>query len=188
MTKHQNWADEPLRILAYRYFSALFTGQLTELNSEQWSAITKGLGIDLLSVKLNEESFQRAWAYCYYGVGDTTLSMTQSSWSNEDHQQCGPSCLSAQQSYRKAGVRPETQETHLLADHLGVMLGFMAWCLEARPSKDRIQPELFFAAHFGKWIDLFCRESSLRLTQPDANRVIYTFKRFIQAEREAWLA
>ena len=81
---------------------------------------------------------------------------------------------------------PQTGDNYLLADHLGVMLGFMAWCIEAKPSMEKAQPELFFATHFGAWLDLFCEESLKRLQDPDTQQVVRLFQKFIALERQVW--
>lgn len=177
--------DQNERILGYHFFSGLFLGTFPPELMSAWGAVAELLALseeETSSISNTDVTeLQRAWARTFFGVGEETVTLTESSWGNPLRLQCQAPCLSAQATYREAGVLPEETADRLFDDHVSMMLGFMGWALSN--DYDPQKTKRFFHEHFGYWIDALVAASLARLDNEAAKTLFRAFLSFIESER-----
>lgn len=165
------------RAFCYRYFSEFFRGIMPEALDHYWPILCSILGIDAPLMRFDQK-FAQDWARTFFGVGNETVTLTQSSWQNALRLHCQEPCLSARNAYSAAGVAPQLGQDALPEDHISVMLGFMAWAM------DRHDPATeFFQDHFSGWCDSFIEAAMAHLDNDTASHVLRAFALFIEGER-----
>lgn len=123
--------------LEARLFDALsffWRGVRTEAWFAAWPEIVSGIsalegeskseGEDETAV-LEPLALERAFAKCFYGVGDETIPLAQSCWESAEHTYGGPAALACTALYRRFGLKTDGAD-RLPDDHIGVMLAFAA--------------------------------------------------------------
>lgn len=79
---------------------------------------TPAPGLDALEV-------ERAFAKCFYGVGETTIPLAQSCWETPEGTYGGRAALACTELYQRFGLETDGED-HLPDDHAAVMLAFAA--------------------------------------------------------------
>lgn len=168
------------RIVCYQFFSEFFRGTFDPKINEYWDQVHEWLGIEPVSGDFDQD-LQKAWAKTFFGVGNETVTLTHSSWTNALRLQCQAPSLSAHNAYVKAGVSPDVGEDALPDDHVSLLTGFMAWLLtNDQPS------QAFFEEHFGAWMHTMNLAVQDRLGHTLGCAVWQAFDRFIQSETEIY--
>lgn len=75
--------------------------------------------------ELQALAVERAFAKCFYGVGDETIPLAQSCWETPEHTYGGRAALACTALYQHFGLKTDGTD-HLSDDHVGVMLAFAA--------------------------------------------------------------
>ena len=79
---------------------------------------TPAPGLDALEV-------ERAFAKCFYGVGEATIPLAQSCWETPEGTYGGRAALACTELYQRFGLKTDGED-HLPDDHAAVMLAFAA--------------------------------------------------------------
>lgn len=128
--------------LEARFFDALsffWRGVRTEAWFAAWPEIVSGVSaLEGESESENDDgdaddaiaalaplAVERAFAKCFYGVGDETIPLAQSCWESAEHTYGGPAALACTTLYRRFGLKTDGAD-RLPDDHIGVMLAFAA--------------------------------------------------------------
>lgn len=165
------------RALCWRFFSELMRGNFTGQVLSLWPAVSGAL-LEQPGEAVTAESLQKLWARLFYGVGEKTVPLSQSSWENTMRLTNQASALSALESYRAAGVAAQTGDDALPPDHLAVMAGFMAHAIEKG-----IPVKVFFRDHFGSWIESFVQSAEERSGSENEAAFFAAFMAFVCSER-----
>lgn len=138
MTNPEASEAAELDALEARLFDALslfWRGVRTEAWFAAWPEIVSGVSAlegesnadDEIAAlaPLDPLALERAFAKCFYGVGDETIPLAQSCWESAEHTYGGPAALACTTLYRRFGLKTGGAD-HLPDDHIGVMLAFAA--------------------------------------------------------------
>ena len=117
------------QIFLLEYFGRFFRGEIDEEFLRLWPAAQQAVedmnGSPAQYPELDELELKKAFARCFYGVGEFVVPLTKSSWENKEQLSVGASTRKASEVYAAAGVRIAHAD-HLPADHIGIMLAFAA--------------------------------------------------------------
>lgn len=137
MTNPEASEAAELDALEARLFDALslfWRGVRTEAWYAAWPEIVSGVSAlegesestkDGTVAALEPLAVERAFAKCFYGVGDETIPLAQSCWESDEHTYGGPAALACTSLYRRFGLKTDGAD-RLPDDHIGVMLAFAA--------------------------------------------------------------
>ena len=165
------------RIFCYRWFSEFCRGTFPQTLEKTWPVVSQALELSgndfVLDTALREQ-----WAIVFFGVGEHTVSLTESAWTHPLGWQNQEPALHAHQSYLLAGVEPKGDDDHLFDDHLSVLLGFMGWALQ----KDH-DASAFFDKHFGPWISVAVQYINTQCHHASAQLGFEALLRFLALEK-----
>lgn len=169
------------QIFLLEYFGRFFRGEIDEEFLRLWPAAQQAVedmdGSPAQYPGLDELELKKAFARCFYGVGEFVVPLTKSSWENKEQLSVGASTRKASEVYAAAGVRIAHAD-HLPADHLGIMLAFAA---ELYRRGKAAEAEDFLSEFMSSWVHhaVHCalKENSSR----ELSSILWLFLRFVNS-------
>lgn len=197
---HDDALVDLVRSRCYGFLSAVFLGQIEELQGEAWPQVVASVAeLEALagssspqSIAVPRDSAEAVateFARLFYGVGDATVPMAASCYANELRLYCQQPFHDAKAFYARFGIA-RSEALGLPEDHVAIELAFMQE-LAYGAAPVELQRE-FLECHLAPWMPRFCldiehaaRLASIRLLAGTLATLVATDRAWLAAEPDA---
>lgn len=179
----------------YGFLSAVFLGQIEELQGEAWPQVVSSVAElqalagdsapkSIAVARDSAEAVATEFARLFYGVGDATIPMAASCYANDLRLYCQQPFHDAKAFYARFGIA-RSEALGLPEDHVAIELAFMQE-LAHRAAPVELERE-FLERHLVPWIPRFCHEIADASRLESIRQLAGTLATLVEADR-AWLA